>query len=252
MSSDRPKPSDRRDHHAAVQDHPHEVAERHEQQHVQHDLQERRFSEQGQRPAVLRDVDQPERPEHPQLAALAAEGVVLRHRQQRVGPDRQGVDRRRDQDGQVQRPEPAVEPVLHRRGRDQQQHREDGAEDDRDQRVGRLVAHGGDPTAAYGRHGGFARPSGRLPVEVLDDVRRVLADPTHRVRVEHVLELLAQHVEAGLADHCAALLVEPARRVEAGQVDPAEVLLEARAPDHVGDVEHLAVLVLRAGRRRLP
>ena len=197
---------DRRDHHAAVQDHAEEVAERHEQQDVQHDLHERRFSEQRQRPAVLGHVDQPQRPEHPQLAALAPEGVVLRHRQQRVGPDRQRVDRRADEDGQVQRPEPAVEPVLHRGGGDQQQHREDGAEDDRDQSVGRLVAHGGDPTAAVlRRHGWFARRPGRLPVELLDDVRRVLADSTDRVRVEHVLELLAQHVEAGLADHCTAL-----------------------------------------------
>ena len=55
-----------------------------------------------------------------------------------------------------------------------------------------------------------------------------------------------EHVETRLAGHGAALVAQPARRVQAGQVDPAEVLVEAGAPDHVGHVEHLPVLVLRA------
>src|SRR3954453_11771539 len=85
---------------------------------------------------------------------------------------------------------------------------------------------------------------GRLVVELRHDVRRVLADPTDGVRVEHVLEVLAQHVEAGLPLDGTALAGQPPGRVQSGQVDPSEPVLEAGAPDHVGDGEHLAVLVL--------
>src|SRR5690242_5572006 len=44
--------------------------------------------------------------------------------------------------------------------------------------------------AALPRHGGSGSRWCRAPVELVDDVRRVLAHPAHGVRVEHVLELL--------------------------------------------------------------
>jgi hypothetical protein len=137
-----------------VQHHPDEVAEGHEQQDVEGDLQERRVAQEGGRP-VVGDPDQAERAEQPQLRALAAVGVRRRHRQQGVGPQRQGVDGRGQQDREVLRPEPPVEAVLHRRDRDEQRHGQHRPQRDRDQRVGGLVVHG--PTLGHAPAAGGQR-----------------------------------------------------------------------------------------------
>ena len=62
------------------------------------------------------------------------------------------------------------------------------------------------------------------------------------MRVEHVLELLAEHIKSGLSLDEAASGRQPARGIQAGQVDPVEAGHEPRAPDHIGDVEDDPVL----------
>ena len=70
---------------------------------------------------------------------------------------------------------------------------------------------------------------------------RVPVHAAHVLRGKRVQEVEAEEVEARLRRH-AALVHRYAVPVEDRDIDPAVVLPEARAPDHVRDVENAAVL----------
>ena len=139
----------RRDHDPAVGDQPDEHAEREEEHDVQHDLEERLVLQQlagrpeAGVPAPLgRPPDVVGERHHLGLRLLAGVVAHVGQRQQRVGPQRDAVDRGTHQHHQVAGAEPAVAAVLHRRHRDEQQHRHHRPEDQRRDRVGPLVTHG--------------------------------------------------------------------------------------------------------------
>jgi len=77
---------------------------------------------------------------------------------------------------------------------------------------------------------------------VLRDVLGIATDAGEDVRRDRVLEDQADEVEPRLGLDDAALVPRLPVLVEDREVDPREVLPEARAPDDVRDVEHPVVV----------
>jgi hypothetical protein len=132
-----------------VGDQPDEHAEREEQHDVQHDLEERLVAQQlagrpeaGVPSPLGRAPDVVGEGHHLGLRLLAGVVAHVGQLEQRVGPQRDAVDRRTHQHQPGRRAEPAVAAVLHRRHRDEQQHGHHRPEDQRRDRVGPLVTHG--------------------------------------------------------------------------------------------------------------